>query len=103
MDRLLGRVADISVLTEAWEDLLASDREDGVLKAGVSRFAADAREKLAEISADVTAGTYRPSRLGRGERPRRNGRPRPLHVPCVRDRVLERAVLTAIGPYIDPW
>jgi hypothetical protein len=53
----LAQVADLSQLTAAWDDVLASDRDDGVLGPGVARFARDAEQHLAEMAAQLAVGT----------------------------------------------
>lgn len=100
---LLDRVGGLDLLRSAWADVLASDSDDGVLGAGVARFVADAEAKLAELSAQVGAGEYRPGRLARVEIPRESGAPRVLQIPNVRDRIVERAVLAVVTPVVDPW
>jgi hypothetical protein len=59
----LAQVADADQLASAWADVLASDRDDGVLSASVTRFAEAEEEHLAEIAAQVAAGQYEPGRL----------------------------------------
>jgi CRISPR-associated protein Cas1 len=98
----LARVAYPAQLAAAWADLLASDREDGVLGPGVARFAEDADENLARIAAELGSATYEPGRLTPVELPRPDGRVRMLHIPAVRDRVVERSVLAVLTPEIDP-
>lgn len=99
---LYGRVAQLPLLRSCWAGLLANDRDDGALGAGVSRFAVDAEERLARIAADLTDCRYRPGLLARVAVPRDDGGVRMLHVPTVRDRIVERAVLETITPIIDP-
>ena len=50
-------------LTPAWEDVLAGDREDGVLGPAVQRFADEADERITRLVTDLTWGAYRPSHL----------------------------------------
>lgn len=98
----LAWVAAPGRLAAAWADVLASDLDDGVLGAGVSRFREDAEENLAQIAADLRAGGYEPGPLTPAGIPRPDGRLRTLHIPAVRDRVVERSVLAALTPVIDP-
>lgn len=98
----LTRVAEPAQLAAAWADMLASDREDGVLGQGVARFAEDADERLARIAADLRSGTYEPGQLTPVGLPRPDGRMRMLHIPTVRDRVVERSILAVLEPDIDP-
>lgn len=99
----LARVASIELLTSAWLDVLAKDRDDGMLGAGVASFAQDSAERIAEIAADLGAGRYLPQRLTPVPIVRPDGAVRLLHVPGVRDRVVERALLAVLTPVIDPW
>ncbi len=98
----LTEAADAARLAAAWADVLASDLDDGTLGAGVSRFSQDAEHNLAEISAQLSSGTYRPGLLTPVGIPRPDGQVRMLHVPAVRDRVVERSVLAVVSPLIDP-
>ena len=98
----LVRVADQAQLAAAWADVLASDMEDGVLGQGVARFAEDADDHLARIAADLRSGTYEPGQLTPVKLPRPDGRVRLLHIPTVRDRVVERSILAVLTPVMDP-
>ncbi len=98
----LAQVAELGRLAAAWDDVLASDREDGVLGAGVTRFAEDADERLATLSASLLDGSYRPGLLTPVSLPRSDGQTRMLHVPPVRDRITERSILAALTPVLDP-
>ncbi len=99
----LAQVAGLGQLTAAWNDVLDGDRDDGILGPGVTRFAQDADQNLAEMAAQLSAGLYRPGRLAPVRLPRADGQVRLLHVPGVRDRVVERSILAVLNPVIDPW
>ena len=99
----LLKVASVDLLRSAWDAVLANDRDDGVLGAGVSRFVRDADARLERIAAELAAAQYRPGLLTRVAIPRDNGPARLLHVPTVADRVVERAVLSVLTPMVDPW
>lgn len=99
----LTAVADPDRLAAVWADVLASDLDDGALGTGVAHFAQDTERNLAEIAAQLQSGTYKPGWLTPVALPRPDGRVRTLHIPTVRDRVVERSVLTVLTPMIDPW
>ena len=101
MGQLLERAISDRALRHAWEDVLANDREDGVLSPGVERLADDPKAQLAELGEQLRDGTYRPRDLTEviiddG------GDPRTLHIPAVRDRVVERSLLNVVTPWVDP-
>ena len=98
----LAQVADAGQLATAWEDVLASDRVDGVLGPGVTHFAQDA-DHLAELAAQLQSGSHQPGRLAPVALPRPDGQERVLHIPTVRDRIVERSILAVLTPLIDPW
>jgi CRISP-associated protein Cas1 len=101
MGELLARVARPEALAEAWDAVYARDAADEVVSAGVRRFAVDAQRRISEIAAEVTAGEYQPDTLTEVEIPKDDGDVRVLHVPSVRDRVVERAVLAVLTPVVE--
>jgi len=98
---LFERIASVEALTRAWEDVQDRDAEDGIVSDSVKRFAKDAAERIQVLVEELVHGEYRPGPLFRVEIPKSNGEMRVLHVPRVRDRVIERAVHEAVQPFVD--
>ena len=57
---------------------------------------------LERLRQELTGKRYRPRPLLRVWIPKASGGERPLGIPCIRDRVVQMAVLLVIGPIFDP-
>lgn len=99
MGRLADRAFAPDALRRAWLEVLANDRADGELGHGVARFEERADEELGLLTAELGWGAYEPGDLA--EVVLQESR-RVLHIPRVRDRVVERAVLEVVTPLVDP-
>lgn len=64
------------------------------------RMSTRSSKKLAE---QLASGEYTPAPLWRVTIPKESGEERVLHVPTVRDRIVERSVHDVIAPFVDPW
>lgn len=89
-------------LRRAWGEVCAAAAEsaEGMPSPGIRRFEEHLDEELARLVADLAWGAYDPRPLTEVtlDEPDR----RVLHVPAVRDRVVERAILDAVTPLVDP-
>ncbi len=94
-------VFSVDALTRAWETVLANDAEDGVMSAGVTRFEEEAEARIAELAVELADGGYVPRDVTE-VRMEQGAKERVLHIPAVRDRVVERAVLAYLTPIVDP-
>lgn len=101
----MGWLADaafgLEALRRAWSEVLTNDRADGVMSAGVLRFEEDAQTELGRLVAELAVGAYDPRDLTEVVLPG-DDHDRVLHIPAVRDRVVERSILDAIQPWVDP-
>lgn len=98
---LLQRVTGEAALKRAWEQVLANDREDGFVSHGVERFREQWDKQLIILQEELAAGTYRPRDLTEVVIGEADGQ-RVLNIPAVRDRIVERSVLDAVTPFVDP-
>ena len=90
---LFGHVAKRETLAEAYHQAKRNGGAPGldgqtfgdIEAGGVERF-------LADIRADLLAGTYQPQPNRPVEIPKSNGTMRKLQIPCIRDRVVQGAL-----------
>jgi hypothetical protein len=98
MQRSAVTLADIA----DWHNLAAAFHRAALGKRHrpeVQRFAAGLDQELARLRADILAGTVR---VGRSRRFRiRDPKPRTIHAPCFRERVLHHALMAHVGPVLD--
>jgi RNA-directed DNA polymerase len=98
--RLLRLIADRTWLSEAARITLASkgSRTPGV--DGIDKRKMEERldAELEAIRYELLTGTYCPLPARRVYIPKANGKLRPLGIPCLRDRIVQRAMLMAMEP-----
>ena len=99
-DRLLRLIANRSWLQEAARMVLSSKGAhtagiDGVDKRVMQECL---EQQLETIRSELLAGTYQPQPARRVYIPKANGRQRPLGIPTLRDRIVQRAMLMAMEP-----
>ena len=99
-DRLLRVIADRSWLQEAARIVLASSGAytPGIDGIGKHAMESDLRLQLESIRAELLAGTYQPLPAKRVYLPKANGKQRPLGIPTLRDRIVQRAMLMVMEP-----
>ncbi len=91
-----------AALAEAWQVVLANDLADQVPSASVTRFADEAESRLDRLAAELADGSYRARPLT-AVVIRAGAKERTLGIPAAADRVVARAVLTAVTDLVDPW
>lgn len=99
-DRLLRLIADRTWLAEAARIVLASRGANtpGIDGMDKRRMDAELGEHLASLRTGLLNGTYRPQPVKRIYIPKANGKTRPLGIPTLKDRIVQRAMLMAMEP-----
>jgi len=99
-DRLLRLVSDRAWLSEAARITLASSgaKTPGVDGIDKVQMEENLHAELAAIRTELLAGSYNPLPARRVLIPKANGKMRPLGIPCLRDRIVQRAILMVMEP-----
>jgi RNA-directed DNA polymerase len=99
-DRLIRIIADRSWLSEAARITLASSgaRTPGVDGIDKRKMEAKLDLELEMLRHELLTGSYCPQPARRVYIPKANGKLRPLGIPCLRDRIVQRAMLMAMEP-----
>ena len=98
---LIDKVFALETLKAAWTKVQANDGAAGVDGQSIERFAAKADDYLAELSAALREGSYRPQAVKRVEIPKEDGKTRPLGIPTVKDRVVQTAAMLVLSPIFE--
>ena len=98
---LIDKVWAPKTLALAWAKVRDNKGAAGVDGQSIERFAAKADEYLAELSAAVRDGTYRPQAVKRVSIPKCDGTLRPLGIPTVKDRIVQQACRLVIEPIFE--
>ena len=96
-----SEVFSVESLERAWDRVMSNDEADGALSIGIARFQENATERLAELTEHLNDGTYRAGPLT-GIEIESRGKARVLHIPTVSDRIVARAILSALTHVVDP-
>ena len=98
---LMDKVYAPATLAAAWTKVRSNAGAAGVDGQSIARFAARADVYLPELAEDLRRGDYRPQAIRRVDIPKGDGTTRPLGIPTVKDRVVQRAVKLVIEPIYE--
>jgi RNA-directed DNA polymerase len=98
---LIDKVHRANTLSLAWEAVRRNGGAAGVDKLSVRKFEDHAEGYLSELSEDVRTGKYVPMPVRRKDIPKEKGKTRPLGIPTVKDRIVQKAALIVIEPIFE--
>lgn len=102
MGELLEKVGHQQALLDGWAELRRRAEDGSATEREIEAFEPQAAKRIARISTEVLAGTWRPSPVRPVRIPKSSGGHRKLGVPVLEDRIVERALLDVLDPIIDP-
>lgn len=99
-DRLLRLIASKEWLNEAARITLTSKgaRTPGIDGVNGNIMLKDLSAHIEALRDELLSGSYQPLPVRRIYIPKPNGKQRPLGIPCLRDRIVQRAMLMAMEP-----
>ena len=98
---LIDKVFRPKTLEKAWEAVCRNGGASGVDKISIDKFKAGKTGYLEELGEALKSGSYTPCPVKRVEIPKGNGQTRPLGIPTVKDRVVQKAVQLVIEPIFE--
>ena len=102
MGEMFERAFTQQRLLDAWKEARDAAYADGEAGAEVERFEAAAARNVSEIADVLASGTYEPKPVHRVEISKSGGGTRRLAIPCLEDRIVERALLAELDHVVDP-
>jgi CRISPR-associated protein Cas1 len=100
--RHFDAVTSVPALTEAWIRTLKNGGGPGGDGETLQHFARNAEFRLARLSHELQADLYRPGPLRRLQVPKRSGGMRSLSIPCIVDRIAQRAAASVLSAALEP-
>jgi RNA-directed DNA polymerase len=98
---LIDKVYRAETLGAAWKKVAKNAGAAGVDGQSVKQFGFRAEVYLAELEQALKSGEYRPEPIKRVEIPKGGGKLRPLGIPVVKDRIVQRALKLVIEPIFE--
>lgn len=98
---LMDKVYAPATLQAAWTRVRANGGAAGVDGQSIERFEGQAELYLEELAQALREDSYRPQPVKRVEIPKGDGRMRPLGIPAVKDRIVQRALKLVIEPIFE--
>jgi RNA-directed DNA polymerase len=98
---LMDKVYRLTTLQAAWKKVASNKGAAGVDEMSCKRFEEHSERYLKELSEALRQGTYRPQAVRRVYIPKGRDKRRPLGIPTVKDRVVQKALQMVLEPIFE--
>ena len=98
---LIETISDKEHLRSAWDQIKKNPTSKGIDNVTISDFAADLTDQLDKIRELLNKQLYRFELLRPSPIPKKSGGIRPLRIPIIRDRVVQKSIAMAIENTLD--
>jgi group II intron reverse transcriptase/maturase len=99
---LYDRLLSAQALSLAFKKVKSANGAPGIDGQSVSDFAEQRETHVSQLIEELSKKSYRPKPVRRVTIPKDGGGERKLGIPCVRDRVVQQALLDVLQPIFDP-
>ena len=99
---LYDRLLSASALVAAFKKVKSAKGAAGIDGQSIYGFADQEEKYVAQLLTELKAKTYKPQPVRRVVIPKDGGGERKLGIPCVRDRVVQQALLDILQPIFEP-
>lgn len=99
---LIDKVYDMPNLERAFKQVYRNKGVAGIDGVDVESFKSNLSTELLNLQTALQTGTYQCKAVKRVYIEKRDGRQRPLGIPCVVDRVVQQALVNVLTPIFDP-
>lgn len=101
MSKLQKQFLSLKNLGEAWKKVAANKGCGGVDGENIQDFGRNKQKNLKQLQQSLHEGIYKPLPLRQVFIPKDTEKWRELHIPCVRDRIVQQALLQILHPILE--
>lgn len=96
-----SRFLDINNFQRAWEKVAENRGCAGIDGETIDSFARNQTVNIYQLLNTVANGSYQPLPCKQVIIPKKNGKQRELKIPCIRDRIVQQALLNVLSPLME--
>jgi group II intron reverse transcriptase/maturase len=98
---IISKFLSLNNFQSAWEKVAANRGSAGIDGETIDGFARNQTVNIYQLLRAVASNNYEPQPNKQVVIPKRNGKLRELKIPCVRDRIVQQALLNVLSPLME--